>query len=552
MELLSGGSLRQATIDSLREQLKTLHKRIAAFDELTGEKRQSKSTFDLADLVDELLSNHCREFERHGIAVTFERPDAPFMVKAVRGMVIQILENLIVNAAYWLKQQKRFEPGFAPRLAIVLDAADRSLTVEDNGPGVTDDRRERIFQPFITSKPTGQGRGLGLYIARELAEYHKWKLTMDTDVGRIRNLRALVAEKVNWQSESFKQIDDQELSKGIEGAFEGPSVPIARLFQRVRVDEHEKGARVRHRLGDMFIKPDEKRVMVVITPDCDLVPRGTGPKVKRVLTMDGELRSFDQESASADQFIFYKDKAFSLKWNPKTLNTFAVSGAGSLGSLAGVEFLGTLRPLYAQEVQRLALTDLGRIGLAVAPTMGVDAAVTVHLRTKTENGSRFEVLEVPGSATATVLPERGDLAKGHRVLLRRSYIHTLVEKLKDVAPATLLPEDAKKLADFLREKNEELLISGFLIKGAATKDIRPSWPRPQAGRTPGTSTWCSMGRSPRWRSTNWTWAWTAGSSRPDPCSSCTPTGCPRAPGRSSRATSTSASTSSCSSPPSPS
>lgn len=189
MELLSGGSLRQATIDSLREQLKTLHKRIAAFDELTGEKRQSKSTFDLAQLVDEVLSNHLREFERHGIVLSFERPDAPFTIKAVRGMVIQILENLIVNAAYWLKQQKRFEPAFVPRLTIVLDAADRSLTVEDNGPGVTEDRRERIFQPFITSKPTGQGRGLGLYIARELAEYHKWKLAMDTDVGRIRKGR---------------------------------------------------------------------------------------------------------------------------------------------------------------------------------------------------------------------------------------------------------------------------------------------------------------------------------------------------------------------------
>jgi hypothetical protein len=286
------------------------------------------------------------------------------------------------------------------------------------------------------------------------------------------NLRALVAEKVDWNSVAFKKIDDHELSKGIEGAFDGPSVPIARLFQRVRVDEHETGRR-RHRLGDMFIKPAEKRVMVVITPDCDLVPRGTGPKVKRVLTMDGELRSFDQESASADQFIFYKDKAFSLKWSPKTLNTFAVSGGGSLGSLAGVEFLGTLRPLYAQEVQRLALTDLGRIGLAVAPTMGVDATVTVHLRRKIAKGTQYEVLEVPGAATATVLPERGDLAKGHRVLLRRSYVHALIDKLREVDVATLEPDDAKKREDFLREKNEEQLISGFLTKGAVTKDKGP-------------------------------------------------------------------------------
>ncbi|MBD0865299.1 MAG: sensor histidine kinase [Rhodobacteraceae bacterium] len=189
MEMLGSGALCQAMIDSLREQLKTLHKRIAAFDELTGEKRQTKSSFDLTDLVDNVLSNHAKEFERHGIQLGFERPTRPYPVRAVRGMVIQILENLIVNSAYWLKQQKRFEPGYKPRIKVVLDVAEKSLTVEDNGPGVPTDRRERIFQPFITTKPTGQGRGLGLYIARDLADYHGWKLRMDDEVGRIREGR---------------------------------------------------------------------------------------------------------------------------------------------------------------------------------------------------------------------------------------------------------------------------------------------------------------------------------------------------------------------------
>ena len=288
------------------------------------------------------------------------------------------------------------------------------------------------------------------------------------------NLRALVAEKVDWSSEAFRKVDDPALSKGIEGAFDGPSVPIAKLFHRVRVDEHAAADRPRHKLGDIFIRPAQKRVLVVITPDCDLVPRHGKTKVERVLTMDGELRSFDEESSSADQFIFYKKKPYSLRWNPKALNTFPVTGAGSLGKLKGVDFLGTLRPLYAQEVQRLALTDLGRIGLAVAPTMGVDASVVVHLRRQPAKGaSAFEILELPSSAMATVLPERGDLTKGHRVLLRRSFVHMLIDKLREVDTATLSSEDAAKLTDFLREKNEDQLISGFLVKGAATKGKGP-------------------------------------------------------------------------------
>ena len=98
------------------------------FDELTSEKRQTKSSFDLADLVSQILENHTREFERHGVEVNFEYVQHSFAIKAVRGMVIQILENLIVNAAYWLKQQKRFELEFQPVLTISIDVNHQRLT----------------------------------------------------------------------------------------------------------------------------------------------------------------------------------------------------------------------------------------------------------------------------------------------------------------------------------------------------------------------------------------------------------------------------------------
>ena len=190
IDVLGRGALRQATVDSLRDQLVTLHKRISAFDELTGERRQTKTSFDFANLIDDVLSNHSNEFARHDIRVSFVRPEKPLIVKAVRGMMIQVIENLVVNAAYWLKQQKRFERGFEPRIEVVLDAKAATLTVEDNGPGVSEERLERIFEPFVTSKPSGQGRGLGLYISRDLVEYHKWKLYMDNTIGSVRNGRS--------------------------------------------------------------------------------------------------------------------------------------------------------------------------------------------------------------------------------------------------------------------------------------------------------------------------------------------------------------------------
>ena len=183
MEIITRGGARSMEVAALKDQLITLHKRIAAFDELTGEKRQRKSKFDLVELVTSILTYHEKEFSRHRIHVKYVQPDQPIIINAVRGMVIQILENLIVNSSYWLKQQKQFEPGFVPIVTLTLDEAGGTLEVEDNGPGVLKDRREHIFEPFVTTKPTGQGRGLGLYIARDLAGYHGWKLYMKDNVG---------------------------------------------------------------------------------------------------------------------------------------------------------------------------------------------------------------------------------------------------------------------------------------------------------------------------------------------------------------------------------
>ena len=186
MRIVSEVGATQASVSTLKAQLQTLHKRVAAFDELTGEKRQTKSRFDLRDLIRDVLSNHEREFARHGIECALVLPDRAVEIRAVRGMLIQILENLVVNAAYWLKRQKEYEDGFLPELVVTADSAERRLVVQDNGPGIPVSRKDRVFQPFVTTKPAGMGKGLGLFIARDMAEYHGWSLHTEVPAGRIR------------------------------------------------------------------------------------------------------------------------------------------------------------------------------------------------------------------------------------------------------------------------------------------------------------------------------------------------------------------------------
>ncbi|WP_426437035.1 hypothetical protein [Bradyrhizobium genosp. P] len=74
IELLADldGRSQKSALEALEVQLHTLQKRVAAFDELAGEKRQTKSTFDLGDAVRLVLENHENQFRRHSIKVHFD------------------------------------------------------------------------------------------------------------------------------------------------------------------------------------------------------------------------------------------------------------------------------------------------------------------------------------------------------------------------------------------------------------------------------------------------------------------------------------------------
>ena len=178
------GRVGSAGMKTLRDQLVTLNKRVDALDPLSTSRRQIKERFDVVQLVKQVIDGRRPQFDRHDITLICDLPKR-YTVRAVKGMFLQILENLFENSVYWLKIERRRDWDFAPRIEINLDRLAREVTVEDNGPGVRATRAQEIFEPFVTSKPPGQGRGLGLYISREMARYHDWELLLE--VGNLKD-----------------------------------------------------------------------------------------------------------------------------------------------------------------------------------------------------------------------------------------------------------------------------------------------------------------------------------------------------------------------------
>jgi signal transduction histidine kinase len=169
----------KAKLDSLRAQMKSLGKRIRVLDPLSVSGRQRVETFDLRDLILNTLEAHEAQFERHKINVKLSMSDDAVNVRSVKGMIVQILENLISNSKYWLDMDAGKQSGKKSTISISLLPSPPTIVYEDNGPGIAQENRERVFRSFFSLKEKSKRRGLGLFIARECASYVGGSLTLD-------------------------------------------------------------------------------------------------------------------------------------------------------------------------------------------------------------------------------------------------------------------------------------------------------------------------------------------------------------------------------------
>lgn len=98
----------------------------------------------------------------------------------------RVILNLINNAFYTVSgKQKKSSTGYEPSVTISTTRLKGKLEikVKDNGDGIPDSIKEKIFQPFFTTKPTGQGTGLGLSLAYDIVKAHGGSINVNTKEG---------------------------------------------------------------------------------------------------------------------------------------------------------------------------------------------------------------------------------------------------------------------------------------------------------------------------------------------------------------------------------
>jgi signal transduction histidine kinase len=95
----------------------------------------------------------------------------------------RVLLNLYNNAFYAVAEKAKQQPnGYEPTISMSTKKVNDKvvLTVMDNGSGIPQKIADKIFQPFFTTKPTGQGTGLGLSLSYDIIKAHGGEIKVET------------------------------------------------------------------------------------------------------------------------------------------------------------------------------------------------------------------------------------------------------------------------------------------------------------------------------------------------------------------------------------
>jgi two-component system, NtrC family, sensor kinase len=156
---------------------------------------------DINALLDESLNlaYHGARAEKPNFNITLQRKfDASAgMIEVFPQEITRVLLNLITNGFYAVAQRKSEagSSGFDP----VLSAATRNLgnhveiRIRDNGTGIPADVKEKMFNPFFTTKPAGEGTGLGLSMSHDIiVKQHGGTIDVETEPGQFTEFRIVL------------------------------------------------------------------------------------------------------------------------------------------------------------------------------------------------------------------------------------------------------------------------------------------------------------------------------------------------------------------------
>lgn len=137
---------------------------------------QEMKPMNLVPTIRESIKLLAPTFRKHDIKYLIKIEDETMMLRADTVQITQIIFNLLMNAIY-----------FSPKNGLVTIEARQNdnniiLTITDEGKGLSEEDLQKVFQPFYSTKPVGEGSGLGLSVVHGIVSSHKGIITVKNSI----------------------------------------------------------------------------------------------------------------------------------------------------------------------------------------------------------------------------------------------------------------------------------------------------------------------------------------------------------------------------------
>lgn len=173
-------------IESEVDRLKTLTGSLLSFSRSRGMVRQET---ELNEVVRDVLRLVRYEFNRRSIQLQ-ERYDPLPDIQADPNKLKQVFINLLMNASQAMGSGGEIRVG-----TTLVSGEEVEVFISDTGPGIPEDVKAHIFDPFFSTKKEGEGTGLGLYICRNIITEHGGRILLDSEPGCGATFRVVLPVK---------------------------------------------------------------------------------------------------------------------------------------------------------------------------------------------------------------------------------------------------------------------------------------------------------------------------------------------------------------------
>lgn len=163
--------------DYVHESVRALRKQLAHLAPSLRYVREQRTAFLIGDALTELVEYYMDIFRNRDVPVKVDLDrGSDFVIRMNRGKLTQIIDNLILNSDYWLSEEVRLGRLQDPRVSVEIE--EPWVRISDNGRGIDFELEDALFEPFVSGKSGGTGRGLGLFIVTQLLESEGCSITL--------------------------------------------------------------------------------------------------------------------------------------------------------------------------------------------------------------------------------------------------------------------------------------------------------------------------------------------------------------------------------------